>query len=113
MKIIVVLILSVFSSTLFASEADVVKRECNGKLEVTLKDKTRVDCLTDDVAYEYDKAKNWAECVTQAMHYGMWTNRKGACVLIYEKPEDRRYFDRAQNLIWHYKIPIKLEHVKE
>ena len=96
-----------------ASEDDVVSRECKGRLEVTLPDKTRVDCLTDDVAYEYDYAEKWAECVTQAMHYGMWTDRRGACVLIYKKPEDFRYFNRAQNLIWHYKIDIDLMRINE
>ncbi len=96
-----------------ASERDVVDRECKGKAEVTLRDKTRVDCLTKDVAYEFDFAEKWAECLTQALHYGMFTNRKGACVLIYKKPEDFKFFNRAQNLVWYYGLPIELTHINE
>lgn len=107
------LILILLAAPCLGSEKDIVDRECDGRKEVVLKDRSRVDCLTDGVAYEYDYATKWAECLTQAMHYGMWTRRQSECVLIYKKPEDFKYFNRAQNLIWHYKLPIKLSHVNE
>ena len=39
---------------------------CNkldGEMEYVLKDRTRVDCLTDEYAIEVDFAKKWAESI--------------------------------------------------
>ncbi len=38
-----------------------------GQLEYTLNDKTRVDCLTDKLAVEFDFAPKWTECIGQAI----------------------------------------------
>ena len=35
-------------------EADYVNEYCEGKIEYRLPDKTRVDCLTDEYAIEFD-----------------------------------------------------------
>lgn len=44
-------------------EADHVDQRCNGKIEVTLHDKTREDCLADTYVVEYDWCQNWAESI--------------------------------------------------
>lgn len=44
---------------------------CNaldGKMEVVLKDKTRIDCLTAEYAIEVDFAKKGAEGIGQALY---------------------------------------------
>jgi hypothetical protein len=67
----------------------------NGTLEYKLNDSTRVDCLLDDMAVEFDFAPKWAECIGQALYYGKKTNRKPVCVLIMEKPKtDYKYLYR-------------------
>ncbi|MCQ2754320.1 MAG: hypothetical protein MJ231_04635, partial [bacterium] len=42
--------------------------EHNGIEEYENSDFTRVDCLTDDYAVEFDFANKWAESVGQALH---------------------------------------------
>lgn len=37
-------------------------------------DKTRVDCLTDTHAVEFDFANKWAESIGQALHYQFFTH---------------------------------------
>lgn len=50
------------------SEADHVDLNCTGQIEYRLPDSTRVDCLLDDYAIEYDWATNKVyECITPAL----------------------------------------------
>lgn len=69
----------------------------NGQLEYVLKDKARVDCLTDTLAVEFDFANKWAECVGQALYYGRETGKQPACVLIMENGDkDLKYLYRLR-----------------
>ena len=70
-----------------------------GVTEYKLPDKTRVDCLTDKYAVEFDFAPKWAECTGQAIYYGKQTNRTPACVLILENEKDVRYLKRLQSTV--------------
>lgn len=76
----------------------------NGITEYKLDDKTRVDCLTDKLAVEFDFAPKWAECIGQALYYGQKTNRTPACVLIMENPEkDLKYLKRLRYAVYNKK----------
>lgn len=69
----------------------------NGQLEYRLNDKTRVDCLTKDLAVEFDFANKWAECIGQALYYSKMTGKQPACVLIMENGEkDLKYLKRLR-----------------
>lgn len=81
-----------------------------GQMEVVLSDKTRVDCLTNEYAYEVDFANKWAECTGQALHYGKMTGKKPACLLIIEKESDKKYLNRVQTQI---NTDIRLEVLDE
>ncbi len=81
------------------------QKYCKGVMEFVLPDKTRVDCLTKTHAIEYDFGKKWAEAIGQALHYAMWTGRKGGIVLIIS-PSEKRFLDRVKNEIDHYGLPI-------
>ncbi len=91
------------------------ERWCSdGEIEYRLPDRTRVDCLTTTHAVELDFANKWYEGITQAMWYGMQTKRRGAVVLIIEKPKDMIYVERARSLVeqndlaidvWTYSAP--------
>ncbi|MBS4068912.1 MAG: hypothetical protein KGZ62_09940 [Sulfurimonas sp.] len=72
--------------------------KAGGVTEYTLDDGTRVDCLTDDYAIEFDFASKWAESVGQALYYSMQTGRQPGIVLILEKESDRRYLKRLKTL---------------
>lgn len=81
--------------------------EHGGVTEYTLDDKTRVDCLTDEYAIEFDFAPKWAEAIGQALYYGLKTNRKPGVVLIMEHPEkDERYLKRIKVVAEKYSIII-------
>ena len=70
------------------SEREIVAEQCDGIVEYTLPDRTRVDCLTPDTAWEYDRPRKWAEAIGQALHYAAHTNRTPGVVLICLEPCD-------------------------
>ncbi|PHS64317.1 MAG: hypothetical protein COB09_08040 [Thalassobium sp.] len=79
-------------------EADYVTEYCGyweGKSEVVLEDRTRVDCLTDDLAIEFDWCKKWAEAIGQALYYSKMTGRMPAIALICS-PGEERFIGRVE-----------------
>ncbi len=80
----------------------------NGTEEYKNSDYTRVDCLTDDYAVEFDFASKWAESIGQALHYGLMTNKKPKVVLILEKPEEQMcYYNRVKKLSEKYSFDVE------
>lgn len=71
----------------------------NGTMEYVLPDKTRVDILTEDVAYEVDFAVKWAEGIGQALHYSTMTDRDAGLILIIEKSTDEKYVQRVLHIM--------------
>lgn len=84
------------------NEASYQKAWClaqNGIIEYKNKDNTRVDCLTEYNAVEFDFSNKWAESIGQALHYGIMTNKKAKVILIIDNPEiQMTYFERIQKL---------------
>lgn len=72
--------------------------ELKGKTEYKLEDKTRIDCLTDTKAIEYDFATKWAECAGQAIYYAQKMNLKPVCALIGTKKQFKRYIPRIETI---------------
>ena len=68
--------------------------ELSGEMEFVLKDRTRVDCLTNEYAIEVDFAKKWAEGIGQSLYYAHMTDKKPAVGLIMDSTKDRRYYKR-------------------
>ena len=82
---------------------------CNanfGAMEYALKDETRVDCLTQNYAVEFDFARKWAESIGQSLYYGKMTGKQPAIGLIIEKPSDNRYYYRILPLCSYYGIKL-------
>ena len=77
-------------------EADYVNAYCNGDIEYILNDKTRVDCLTDYYAIEFDWAKKWAESIGQSMYYSEMTGKKPAVAIIMKRKHDEKYIQRIR-----------------
>lgn len=77
-------------------EGDYVNMYCKGIIEYQLPDRTRVDCLTDEYAIEYDWAKKWAESIGQAMYYSKMTGKKPAVAIIIKNPYERIYIKRIE-----------------
>lgn len=88
---------SVESSPLM-KEKDYVNKYCSGHIEYILPDKTRVDCLTEEYAIEFDYAKKWAESIGQSLYYAKQTGRKPAVAIILKKESDKKYVDRIKDV---------------
>ena len=73
------------------------KGACNGVMEYRLDDGSRVDCLTDEYAIEYDFANKWAEAVGQ-------TGKKPAIVLILKNEKQKKHLPKAAVLCKKYGI---------
>lgn len=88
------------------NEASYQQAWCNargGVMEYENRDKTRVDCLTDTHAVEFDFANKWAESIGQALHYGIMTGRKPKVVLILDEPKAQMvYFKRIKKIAKKY-----------
>lgn len=80
-------------------ENDYVNNHCKGEIEHRLKDKTRVDCLTNTHAIEYDFSHKWAESLGQAIFYSAMTGKKAGIVLIIDSGDKGRYLKRLNKAI--------------
>ncbi len=72
-------------------EREYVSQHCDGVMEFMLPGRTRVDCLTDKYAIEFDFASKWAEALGQSLHYAYATGRDPAIYLILESKKDMRF----------------------
>jgi len=77
-------------------EKDFVRDNCQGLIEYKLPDKTRIDCLTEEYAIEFDYAKKWAESIGQAKYYAQKTGKKPAVAIIMKSPQDELYIKRIR-----------------
>ena len=76
-----------------------------GIAEFKNKDFTRVDCLTNTHAIEFDFADKWAQSLGQALHYSVMTGKKPKVILILDEPYKQMiYFKRVQKIGEEYKI---------
>ena len=82
----------------------------NGIEEYQNSDYTRVDCLTEKYAVEFDFSNKWAECVGQAQYYGLITNKIPKCVLILDGENWKTqliYFNRIKKLSNKYNFSVE------
>ena len=72
------------------------------------KDFTRVDCLTDYHAVEFDFSNKWAESIGQALHYQLMTGKKAMVVLILEEPNrEMVYYNRVKKLACKHNFDVE------
>lgn len=79
---------------------------CLGVQEYVLSDRTRVDCLTETHAIEYDFGKKWNEAIGQSLSYSLETGKRAGIVLILKRKKDYRYWIRLNSVIDYYQLPI-------
>jgi len=68
--------------------------QINGRTEVVLDDKARVDIVTDTFAIEVDFAEKWGESVGQSLYYSRKLNKKAGILLIINPTTDEKYLKR-------------------
>jgi hypothetical protein len=86
---------------------------CEDKVEFVLSDKTRVDCLTETYAIEFDFANKWAEAIGQSLHYSAMTGKQAGIVLIMENERDIKYLYRLKVVVAKHKLNIKVWTITE
>jgi hypothetical protein len=105
MKLLTILML-IPTLTFAESESYYQNKYCKGVTEHVLHDRTRVDCLTDTHAIEYDFSKKWHEAIGQSLGYAFETNKRAGIVLIVEKKKDYKHWIKLNSIIKHYNLPI-------
>jgi hypothetical protein len=78
----------------------------NGQTEIRLDDKTRVDCITENYAVEFDFANKWAECLGQSLHYSNLTGKRPACVLIIEHGKDWKQYKKLRKTARKHAVKV-------
>lgn len=114
-KLLAWIILFLAASVVESSERDYQTLWCNsfnGKMEVVLSDRTRVDCLTDEYAIEFDFGKKWSEAIGQSLGYAIETNRTPGIVLIIENKKGYKYWIKLNSVVTFYGLPIQLWMIK-
>lgn len=79
----------------------------HGQMEYRLHDNTRVDCLTDEYAVEFDFSYKWAEAVGQSLYYAEITGKKPMVVLIIRGDKDFHFLVRLLILAKKYGITVE------
>jgi hypothetical protein len=77
-----------------------------GQTEVVLSDRSRIDCMTDEHAIEFDFARKYSEALGQSLHYARMTGLKAGIVLICETGLDKDKFQRLKDDIQFYGLDV-------
>ena len=83
-------------------------KKLNGVYRYALKDRGRVDCLTDKYAVGIDSSNKWADLVGQALYYSMNTGKKAGIVLIMNRKNSQKHLESLKNVLEHYRLAIKV-----
>ena len=112
-KLALVLIILSFSSYAIEKEAfysDKFCSEMSGKSEHVLKDLSRVDCLTNTHAYEFDWADGMKvyEAIGQSLYYASETGKEPGIYLLIRKKNSEKHIRKVRRVIETFELPIKL-----
>ncbi len=105
------LIILLFAAESFASESLINDSWCatmNGTSQFTTKDRTYVDCLTNEYAIEAEFDYNWKEAIGQSLHYAETTNKQAAILFIKRKESNKDYLNELNRVITKFQLPIKV-----
>ena len=85
-------------------------KEMSGKSEHVLKDLSRVDCLTDTHAYEFDWADGMKvyEAIGQSLYYASETGKEPGIYLLIRKKNSEKHIRKVKRVIEAFELPIKL-----
>lgn len=91
-----------------ATERSYLNAWCDGVTEFQLLDRTRVDCLTDKRAVEFDFDKKWAESLAQSLHYAGMTGKRAGVVLIARGSNAEKHYKALETIINANNLPVDL-----
>lgn len=108
---IIIFIGCFFILNVYGSENTINNQWCkkmNGIPQFTTKDRTYVDCLTDEYAVETEYDYNWKEAIGQSLHYAETTNKQAAILFIKRKETKKDYLSELNRVITKFELPIKV-----
>jgi len=115
MKKLLSLLILFLSSASYAIEneafySDKFCKEMSGKSEHVLKDLSRVDCLTDTHAFEFDWADGMKvyEAIGQSLYYASETGKEPGIYLLIRKKNSEKHIRKVKRVIETFELPIKL-----
>jgi len=112
-SLITILLILIAGKAIAQPEKYYQEKYCKGVTEYVLHDRTRVDCLTEDHAIEYDFGKKWHQAIGQSLGYAFETGKKAGIVLIINKDSHYKYWIKLNSVIDHYKLPIDTWIIRE
>ena len=77
-----------------------------GVREYQLKDRARIDCLSDTYAIEIEFARKWAEGIGQSLYYAQMSGKKPAIALIMAPGKEETYLNRLNTVATRHGIKI-------
>lgn len=110
MKYVILILIFVPQYVWAMSERDYQSAHCQGVQEYRLDDGSRVDCLTDEYAIEYDFANKWAEAIGQALYYAEKTGKKPMIVLILKNDKQKKHLPKVEVLCKKYGVELGVIH---
>lgn len=104
----------------FHYEKDYQRYGCElvqGEIEHVLPDRSRVDCLTNQSAIEYDFVKKHYECYTQALYYAVMTGRNPVCMIIVKEEDSSESVDKVvrkfEAINNYFGLEVELQFIRE
>ena len=84
--------------------------ELFGKVNYTLEDKSKVDCLTDTHAYEVDWADGMKvyEAIGQSLYYASQTNKKPGIIFLIRRNNSEKHIRKVKEVINFFELDINL-----
>jgi hypothetical protein len=110
MRYLILILLLIATPVYALPEKHYQKETCNGIMEYRLDDGSRVDCLTEEYAIEYDFANKWAEAVGQSLYYAEKTGKKPAIILILKDEKQKKHLPKVEVLCKKYGIELGVIH---
>jgi len=116
-KLILTLLILISSTSIYAQNEraynDAFCERMRGISEFHLPTQNvRIDCVTEDIAFETDYAHKWYEGFAQALYYSRISGKQAGILLILRKPSDIKFWNRLNDLIWYYDVPVKTYSVR-
>lgn len=90
--------------------SNALSKKLNGKREKVIT-AGRVDVVTDDLAIEVEKIDKWHEGIGQALHYGLYTQKRPTLAIITFPPKnqyDKTMLDVIETVCQAYDIDLIL-----
>ena len=111
--------LTILLSTLSASYAATLQKEwvyrqafCPGQKQIVMPDKTRADCIKDNIVWEVDFDFKWYEAIGQSTHYGRQKLMRPGIALIVEDQKKCYLYWRAHRDVENYRVNIRGDWLK-